>query len=160
MPWHEDDEFNMVVDITAAQVVFPARSPLAGSSEQLSPVLGVMGRTRRTRAATRRPGLASRQNGRALRVGRGSTSGWNLGETYALGDNPLVLPTALQSAFNADPSSTSREWKARPTVNSDGTYGTNEPSLPPVRVFTSLDTRLMFEDMFVKFGRFARSRSS
>jgi purine nucleosidase len=83
--------------------------------------------------------------------------GLNLGETYALGDSPLVLLTALQSAFDPDPASSESELVARMSISDSGWYGAAQPDLPPVRVFTRLDTRLMFEDMYAKFAVHARS---
>jgi len=77
--------------------------------------------------------------------------GWNLGEAYALGDSPLVLLTALQSAFQPAPSSSKYVTRPMPTLSSEGQYIEN-PAGRPVRIYTSVDTRLMFEDMFHKLG--------
>lgn len=82
--------------------------------------------------------------------------GINLGsETYVLGDNPLVLLTALQSAFDPDPNSSDSVLTPRMSITDMGWYGAAQPTLPPVRVFTRPDTRLMFEDMFAKFASHA-----
>jgi len=82
--------------------------------------------------------------------------GINLGgETYVLGDNPLVLLTALQSAFDPDPNSSDSVMTPRMSITDTGWYGEPQPDLPPVRVFTRPDTRLMFEDMFAKFAAHA-----
>ena len=78
--------------------------------------------------------------------------GMNLGETYVLGDSPLVLLTALQSAFDPDPASSDSVMMPRMSITDSGWYGAAQPTLPPVRVFTRPDTRLMFEDMFAKFA--------
>jgi purine nucleosidase len=89
------------------------------------------------------------------RIGEmGEQYGFSLGETYIMGDSPLILLTALQSAFEADPSSS--EWIERPapTVNPDGSQsfgGTGRP----IRVYTRLDTRLMFGDFFAKLAAHA-----
>lgn len=82
--------------------------------------------------------------------------GWNLGETYALGDSPLVLLTALQSAFQPDPSSSPSTIVPTPHLNAKGQYQPN-PQGRPLRLFTGVDTRLMFEDFFVKLAAFASS---
>ncbi|MET0861976.1 MAG: nucleoside hydrolase [Microbacterium sp.] len=87
----------------------------------------------------------------------GTYGGLNLGETYALGDSPLVLLTALQSAFDPDPTSSESEYVSRRSITDSGWYGPSQPDLPPVRVFSRLDTRLMFEDMYAKFALHART---
>jgi purine nucleosidase len=80
--------------------------------------------------------------------------GMSLGETYILGDSPLVLLTALQSPFQPDPSSSDYVLRERPTMGPGGLYG-----LPSgrgqIRVYTRIDTRLMFEDFFTKLRAFA-----
>ncbi|WP_063057142.1 nucleoside hydrolase [Nocardia salmonicida] len=79
----------------------------------------------------------------------------DLGETVILGDNPLVLLTALQSSFDPDPSTSESSWRPRPVLSSNGEYDGERPDLPEVRVFTRLDTRLMLADMYAKFAAFA-----
>jgi purine nucleosidase len=76
-------------------------------------------------------------------------SGYRIGETYTLGDSPLVLLTALQAAFEPSPSSCSWVDRDAPTLNADGSYGPGTGSRP-IRVFTRLDTRLLFEDFLQK----------
>ena len=78
-----------------------------------------------------------------------------MGETYALGDSPLVLLTALQSAFQADSSSSFHQTLPTPILNADGSY-TPKPDGRPLRVYTQLDVRLMFEDMYLKLAAFHR----
>lgn len=77
----------------------------------------------------------------------------HLGETYILGDSPLVLLTALQSSFEADPSSSKYALKPAPKINDAGLYEVNT-SARNIRVYTDLDTRLMFEDFFLKLSLF------
>jgi hypothetical protein len=82
------------------------------------------------------------------------SSGRNLGETYVLGDSPLVLLTALQTPFEADPASSDYVIHPRLTINDDGSYG--RPSRQgDIRVYTRLDTRLLFGDLFAKLRHFA-----
>ncbi|MGY1836635.1 nucleoside hydrolase [Blastococcus sp. SYSU DS0510] len=52
--------------------------------------------------------------------------GVDLGETYILGDNPLVLLTALQSAFQPDPSSSRHVVRETPGIPRTG----STPPLP------------------------------
>jgi len=79
--------------------------------------------------------------------------GLNLGETYILGDSPLVLLTALQSSFQPDPSSSRYVTRYAPRINDDGTY-TERESGRRIRVYTDLDVRLMFSDLFTKLQAF------
>lgn len=76
-----------------------------------------------------------------------------IGETYIMGDSPLVLLTALQSSFEADPSSSSYVIKNAPKINDSGLYEHN-PKGRNIRVYTQLDTRLMFEDFYSKLKLF------
>lgn len=73
----------------------------------------------------------------------------NIGEVYILGDSPLVLLTALQSSFEADPSSSDYAVKAAPLINKQGGYEYNHKGRN-IRVYTHLDLRLMFDDFFAK----------
>ena len=73
----------------------------------------------------------------------------NIGETYIMGDSPLVLLTALQSSFEADPSSSHYVVRQAPRINSSGVYAHNHRGRP-IRVYTQLDTHLMFADFFAK----------
>ncbi len=77
------------------------------------------------------------------------------GETYALGDSPLVLLTALQSLFEADSSSSFHAVRPTPLITPDGTYRAVHTARP-MRVYTQVDVRLMFEDLFLKLGEFCR----
>jgi purine nucleosidase len=73
----------------------------------------------------------------------------NLGETYILGDSPLVLLTALQSSFEADPSSSEYVLKPCPLINAQGGYDYNAHGRN-IRVYRRLDINLMFNDFFAK----------
>lgn len=73
----------------------------------------------------------------------------NIGETYIMGDSPLVLLTALQSSFEADPSSSFYVEKLSPLITAQGTYAVNQ-SGRMIRVYTDLDVDVMFDDFFAK----------
>ncbi len=75
----------------------------------------------------------------------------NIGETYILGDSPLVLLTALQSSFEADPSSSDYVYKMAPRINAQGNYEFNHQGRQ-IRVYTRLDVNLMFNDFFAKLA--------
>lgn len=73
----------------------------------------------------------------------------NIGEVYILGDSPLVLLTALQSSFEADPSSSEYVTRPAPLINAQGGYDYNHRGRQ-IRVYTRLDINLLFEDFFAK----------
>ena len=76
-----------------------------------------------------------------------------LGETYVLGDNPLTLVTALQTPWDKDSASSSYILQKTPIITDKGVYKTNQKGRT-MRVYTHIDTRLMFEDMFAKINQF------
>jgi len=80
--------------------------------------------------------------------------GKDLGEAYVLGDSPLVLLTALQCSYQSDPSSCRYAAMERPRLLGDGGYAGGSGQ-GQIRVYTRIDTRLMFEDMFAKFAGLA-----
>ncbi len=81
-----------------------------------------------------------------------------VGETYILGDSPLVLLTALQTYFEPDPASSSYQKKPAPQINISGQYEDN-PKGRPIRVYTKLDVNLMLNDFFSKLELFDQQLS-
>ena len=79
----------------------------------------------------------------------------NVGETYILGDSPLVLLTALQSSFEADPSSSRYALLPAPVITDQGLYQYNAAGRN-IRVYDSLDIQLMFNDFFAKMELYNR----
>lgn len=81
--------------------------------------------------------------------------GMAVSESYALGDSPLVLLTALRSTFEPDASSSRYVERPTPQLTADGTYrpvrGTRA-----MRVYTWVDTRLMFEDFYLELEELCR----
>jgi inosine-uridine nucleoside N-ribohydrolase len=84
--------------------------------------------------------------------------GFHLGETYTLGDSPLVLltaltdwlPTVFEPPFRFDRTGSSHyEEMFAPLLAADGTY-TPRDSGRRIRVYRAIDTRLMFSDFFAK----------
>ncbi|MDH6624525.1 purine nucleosidase [Streptomyces sp. LBL] len=76
--------------------------------------------------------------------------GGNLGEVYVLGDNPMVLLTALQMPFDLSASSSSSHQMVNaPRINDDGSY-THGKNGRMIRVYTQLDVRLMVHDFYAK----------
>jgi len=85
------------------------------------------------------------------------THGW-LGETYILGDNPLVLLTALQSPWEPDPSSSKYLIMPVPYINDMGNYEESR-SGREIRVYTDLDNRLMIDDLIAKLFLFSKQEN-
>lgn len=81
--------------------------------------------------------------------------GTRMGEVYIMGDNPLVLLTALQTGFEPDPASSHYYMQQIPFITSDGTYRHRSDGRC-IRVYDRLDTRLMFKDMVSKLQLFAQ----
>ena len=81
----------------------------------------------------------------------------SMGETYILGDIPLVLMTALMSNFETDPASSHYQYVTIPTIADDGSYRYNHGGRQ-IRVYDRIDTRLMFADMEAKLQLFANKR--
>jgi purine nucleosidase len=73
----------------------------------------------------------------------------HIGETYVLGDSPLVLLTALQSSFEPDPSSSDYVLRPAPRLTVAGTYAPN-PAGRSIRVYRRLDTALLLSDFLAK----------
>ncbi|WP_095011930.1 nucleoside hydrolase [Tsuneonella mangrovi] len=82
-----------------------------------------------------------------------------MGETYILGDSPLVTLTALLSAFEPDTSSSSYVVRSTPLIAANGSY-ILQASGRPMRVYRSIDTRLTFADMFAKFAALGQGKGT
>jgi hypothetical protein len=80
--------------------------------------------------------------------------GMNAGETYVMGDQPLVLLTALQTAFEPDPASSDYATLPTPRVGADGLYVARDDGRP-MRVYTWVDNRLTFDDLRAKLAELA-----
>lgn len=155
-PGANGPEYNIRIDIAAAQVVFASgmaiwqvprnayRQVLLSYAELITSVgtQGTLG--------------AYLQKSIEAVMERTGKIGFNIGETYAMGDSPLVTLTALQSAFEADPASSFYVLQPRPVIRDDGSYGMVETRLPPIRVYTQIDNRLTFSDFFAKLQLWAR----
>jgi purine nucleosidase len=81
----------------------------------------------------------------------------NMGETWTLGDSPLVVLTALgdwvPSAFRPfryeHTGSSPFDTVVAPHLNADGTFAPQTAGRS-IRSYTAIDTRLMFDDFFAK----------
>jgi inosine-uridine nucleoside N-ribohydrolase len=147
----EVSEYNLRGDITAAQVVFDSPIPLwqvprNGYRQALVtfPELEIRMRPQGALGAHLFDTLAATST---MLLEHGIVPG----ETFVLGDSPVVLLTALQSLFEADASSSFSVTLPRPAIADDGTYVPRADG-HPVRVYTQLDSRLMFEDLYAKLA--------
>jgi hypothetical protein len=77
----------------------------------------------------------------------------NLGEVYIVGDSPLVLLTALQSTFEADPSSSKYVLRPVPLINNQGLYEVNNTGRN-IRAYNQLDVPLLLDDLYSKLVLF------
>ena len=82
----------------------------------------------------------------------------NTGETWTLGDNPLVVLTALtdwvpssfQPRFRFERTGSSQyDEVTAPLLNADGTFALRSEGRK-IRVYKSIDNRMMFGDLFAK----------
>lgn len=148
-PEVETPEYNLRIDVKAGQVVFNRSDlPLWLVPRNMYRQCLVSDAELRTRVANRGP-LGAHLYQAVVNVRRArEAEGGGHGETYALGDSPLVLLTALQSYFQPDPSSSDYAVRPCPELDDDGRF--TSATGREIRVYYRLDVRLMFEDMFLK----------
>lgn len=144
-------EYNLNIDITAAQVVFDSPIPLwqvpRDAYRQTLASFTEMEARMHDAGAVGAYLYSTLVDVQAL----ADSVGLNIGETYVMGDNPVVLLSALQSSFEADPSSSAYETVTAPAIGDDGQY-VERADGREIRVYTRLDTRLMFEDFYAKLA--------
>ena len=148
-------EYNLLIDPIAGQVVFTdSEVEIWQVPRNVYRQCLVSHAELRLRVASRGPRGRYLSDETQLVIDRATDQGRGPAETYALGDSPLVLLSALQSTFEADPSSSDHVVQPTPTLEADGSY-TDRPDARPMRVYTRVDTRLMFEDLFLKLEEFS-----
>lgn len=151
-PGGTDLEYNTAIDPVAAQVVFNDsnlsiwqvprniyRTTMASRSEMAAHMAGT--------------GVVGRYLFESLGTvsARAAGHGFHIGETYILGDSPLVLLTALQSSFEPAPASSAHVIVPCPRILDTGLYE-SRPDGRPLRVYTALDNRLLLEDLWAKLA--------
>lgn len=146
-PGKRRTEYNLGIDPKAAQTVFQ-RSDLplwqVPRNAYRQALVSYFELTHRLGAESPLTGfLLGRLQELMRRAGR------SLGEAYVLGDSPLVLLTALQSSWEMAPSSSQYMDVPAPRISDAGDYE-EDPSGRTIRVYSVLDTRLMFEDFYAK----------
>lgn len=144
-------EYNLLIDVAAAAEVFASELPIEQFARDS--YRQVLASVAELRVRMHGAGELGRHLFDALdSVFRmGAAHGMSFGETYALGDSPLVLSTALLSAFEPDTSSSRSVRVPRPGVSAEGQYVAGNGG-PDVRVYTAVDTRLLLEDLYAKLA--------
>jgi purine nucleosidase len=149
-PNYSTPEYNLNIDIAAARVIFNRSAlplwqvPRNTYRQALLPYSQLLLKVKpRGKVGSYLCGVIENLMTRIQKYGL------NIGETYVMGDSPLVLLTALQSSFEADPSSSDYVIKMAPKVNPQGSYEFNHQGRN-IRVYTRLDVNLMFNDFFAK----------
>jgi purine nucleosidase len=152
-PGAHGPEYNLAIDIPAARVIFDSFMPIwqvpRDAYRQTLFSWAELLRDVRPHGAIG----AHLYDALAQVAATAAALGEPLGETYALGDSPLVLLTALQSSFQADPSSSEYVIRVVPRICADGSYDVIPRQGPrPMRVYTRLDLRLLFSDFTAKLA--------
>ena len=75
----------------------------------------------------------------------------HMGETYILGDSPLVTLTALMSSFEPDSSSSAYTVVPTPKLLENGSYAADQTGRP-MRLYRSIDAPLTLSDFFAKLA--------
>ncbi|WP_182113119.1 MULTISPECIES: nucleoside hydrolase [unclassified Actinotalea] len=147
-------EYNLLIDVAAARVLFAAPDlEIWQIPRDVYRQCLVSDVELRRRVATTGPLGRYLYDEVAYEQGRVHDHGLEVCEAYALGDSPLVLLTALRSTFEADSSSSSYVVRPTPELTAEGAYRAVRGARP-MRVYTQVDVRLMFEDFYLKLAEF------
>lgn len=151
-PQQETSEYNLTIDTKAAQVIF-GKSDInlwqVPRSTYRQMMVGYEELVDKVRPSGALGDYLVRQIERVMEQLQKPPSKVNLGEVYILGDSPLVTLTALMSPWTPDPSSSLYVTRPCPNINDQGEY-VPRPDGRPIRVYTQIDTRLTFEDLYSK----------
>lgn len=153
-PGYTSLEYNLGIDVKAVQIIFNQSDipiwqvPRNAYRQALFPYSSLMLKVKP--AGKIGSYLANSITSIMKRI---SKANFQIGETYILGDSPLVLLTALQSSFEADPSSSQYSLRPSPLINDQGLYEVNT-SGRNIRVYKNLDVHLIFEDLLSKLNLF------
>jgi hypothetical protein len=152
-------ETNVSTDMTASQIVFNRSNLKLWQMPQ-----GVFSDVVVSRSEAKARMLPHGPLGRHVYNALGARiDAWSqalqMGETYGLGDLPLVLLTALGGAYDPEPYTSRWITRPRPRLLDNGLYA-EQPDAPEIRVFTSIDVRLLLEDFYGKLQEFAEGETS
>jgi len=153
-PGYTSLEYNLGIDIKAGQVIFNKSAipvwqvPRSSYRQVMMPYSSLLLKVK-TQGKIGEYLTAALE--RVMKMG--VKYNFNLGEIYIVGDSPLVLLTALQSSFEADPSSSKYVLRPSPFINSQGLYEVNHQGRN-IRVYTQLDVHLLLDDFYSKLVLF------
>lgn len=154
-------EFNTIIDPVAAQVVFEDSNLRVWQvpRDAYRTVLVSMADLREHLAGV--GALGSHLFDRLEQASEYVRSfGMHPGETFVLGDSPMVSLSTLHSTFEPDPSSSPSLECAAPRIGDDGRYVGSDTTGKTVRVFTRMDTSLIVRDLYAKVAAWARETSA
>jgi len=158
-PGGGDMEYNTGLDPIAAQVVFNDSDLDIWQVPRSTYRMAITSRAELRRRMRPSGALGGHLYGALGGVAEfAGASGVHVGETYVLGDSPLVLLTALWTGFEPGPASSPWIVRACPRIEDSGLYAERADGRP-IRVFTGLDNRVMFEDLYAKLEELAESAS-
>jgi purine nucleosidase len=157
-PGYTTLEYNLAIDLKAAQVVFNKSSipiwqiPRNVYRQVMMPYSSLLTKVKTqgkigeylTKNIERIMAMANKYH-------------FNVGEVYIVGDSPLVLLTALQSSFEPDPSSSFYALRPSPLINNQGIYEVNHKGRN-IRVYTQLDVQLLLDDFYSKLILFNQNK--
>lgn len=159
-PGPAEAEYNLTIDQRATQVIFE-RSDIdiwqVPRSTYRQMIVGYPELVARLRpaGAVGEYLLGNVERVRQLVASLPADRGLSVGETYVLGDSPLVTLTALQTPFEPDAASSHYVLRPRPTIDGKGSYG-RPAGGRPIRVYDRIDARLTFEDLYARLAEHAR----
>jgi hypothetical protein len=152
-------EYNTAIDLLAAQVVFN-RSDIdlwqIPRNVYRQYLMSFAELARRVRPHGRIGEYLYRSIEHEMRTPYPDGPATGLGETYVMGDSPLVTFSALQSAYQPDTSSSRHVVRPAPEIGDDGHY-VDRPDGRPIRIYVEGDVRLTFEDLYLKLEMFAEA---
>lgn len=149
---HKEPEFNLAADIYAAQVVFNDSDLELWQVPESTYSTTLVSRAETIHRLANQGEIGAYIWNKYRTVELFANSiGINFGEVFVYGDSPLASLTVLQTAFSELSLSSSSHLRPSPKISSDGHY-VFENSQKDLRVFTTIDTRLMVEDFFIKLA--------
>jgi inosine-uridine nucleoside N-ribohydrolase len=157
-PGYTSLEYNLGIDIKAGQVVFNKSTiqiwqvPRSSYRQVLMPYASLL---HKVKGQGKIGDFLTNSLEQLMK--RTAQDNFHLGETYAIGDSPLVLLTALQSSFEPDPSSSEYVLRPSPIINNQGLYEINAKGRN-IRVYTRLDTYLLLDDFYSKLYLFNHTK--
>lgn len=156
---HKEAEFNLSADIFAAQVIFNDSDIELWQVPESAYGTTLVSRAETIQRVANQGTMGEYiwQKYRDVEVFAKSI-GLNFGEVFVYGDSPLVSLTVLQTAFSGLSMSSGSKLLPAPQISDSGAYKFGEEGRE-IRVFTSIDTRLMVEDFFTKLNYLASNEA-